>query len=285
MIKKYICLLAALFILAVAVPALCEDAIPTIAMGEPIQEFTVKTIDGETFSLTEALKEKKAVFINYFRIGCSVCVDEMPLFNQLMEKYGDQVAFIGLDPCAGLDTVEELKMLRDEAPIAMKVALVEDPKVQQLVPYEGYPCNLVVDQKGRLVLYQDYGFNDEELLSKTFDAILADGYDGTYQVCNQYDAVFADLLAREKEEQGYIVAVFDQNENPVPDAYINFCSESQGVCRLETTNENGMVYFDVPKDVYHIEIVHLPDGYSMEEGLEKYTEAEFGDYVVMVHKD
>ena len=284
MIKKYICLLAALFSLALAVPALCEDAIPTIAMGEPIQEFTVKTIDGETFSLTEALKEKKAVFINYFRIGCSVCVDEMPLFNQLMEKYGHQVAFIGLDPCAGLDTVEELKTLRDEAPIAMKVALVEDSKVQQLVPYEGYPCNLVVDQKGRLVLYQDYGFNDEELLSKTFDAILADGYDGTYQVCNQFDVMYAELMAQE-EQEGYLIGVFDQNEEPVPGAYVNFCSESQGVCRLETTDENGLVYFDVPKDVYHIEIVHLPDGYSMEEGLEKYTEAEFGEYLLMVNKD
>ena len=54
-------------------------------LGDIMHDFTVKTVDGETFNLAEALKTKKAVLINFWYINCSWCQEEFPYMNSVYQ--------------------------------------------------------------------------------------------------------------------------------------------------------------------------------------------------------
>ena len=53
----------------------------TYNAGSVMQDFTVTTTEGTTFTLSEVLKEKKAVLINFWYTECSWCVTEFPLMQ------------------------------------------------------------------------------------------------------------------------------------------------------------------------------------------------------------
>ena len=58
----------------------------TYNLGSVMHDFTVTTIDGETFTLSEVLKEKKAVLLNFWYTECSWCVTEFPLMQKAYER-------------------------------------------------------------------------------------------------------------------------------------------------------------------------------------------------------
>ena len=63
MMKKVIVILLALA-LFLSVSASAEDESPLL--GKPFTDFTVTDIDGNTFTLSEALKDHEAVLINFW---------------------------------------------------------------------------------------------------------------------------------------------------------------------------------------------------------------------------
>ena len=70
MMKKVLLILLALT-LFLAVSASAEDG--SSLLGKPFQDFTVTDIDGNTFTLSEALKDHEAVLINFWASWCGPC--------------------------------------------------------------------------------------------------------------------------------------------------------------------------------------------------------------------
>jgi thiol-disulfide isomerase/thioredoxin len=64
-------------------------------VGNALPDFSVPTVGGGTFTLSENLG--KPVFINFFATWCPPCVGEMPEIDKLYGEYGDQVNFIVID--------------------------------------------------------------------------------------------------------------------------------------------------------------------------------------------
>ena len=249
----------------------------TVPMGQVIEGASFTTIDGETFDTDQALKEKKALLINFFMVSCYACMEEFPLFNDLAEIYGDQVAFLALDS-NGYDTEDEIRELRDELGIDLPIAQELEWQLSEQIPYIGYPCTIVLDKNGTLVFYQDYGIDSADELVEMFDEILAEDYEGGYEVCHSYDIeVEGDLEEAEEALSGYKILVKDQNQDPIPNVMINFCSEIQQTCRMEGTNEDGEIFFEVPEDSYHISILAAPEGYSYDKDFEMYTTDYYSD--------
>ena len=75
----------------------------------------------------------------------------------------------------------------------------------------------------------------------------------------------------------------DQDNNPVGEVTVNFCTDS--ACVPQESDENGMISFTVAPDAYHVTIVDVPDGYSWDENYEMYTAREYGEWVIRVKKD
>ena len=48
---------------------------------------------------------------------------------------------------------------------------------------------------------------------------------------------------------------------------------------------NGVIVFNGDPDVYHLQIVMVPEGYSFDPDFELYTDRTYGDWVLYIHKD
>ena len=74
----------------------------------------------------------------------------------------------------------------------------------------------------------------------------------------------------------------DQNGNPVPEVFVTFCTDS--ACVPQESDENGLITFTGAPDVYHIQVIDYPDGYSVDEQAEMTTTREYGEWILRVEK-
>ena len=80
------------------------------------------------------------------------------------------------------------------------------------------------------------------------------------------------LVPEEGENAAYVVTVADQNGDPVPGVYVNFCTST--ACSMAVSDENGVISFEGPAAVYHVDILKTPEGYSFEADEDIFTEDE-----------
>ena len=81
----------------------------------------------------------------------------------------------------------------------------------------------------------------------------------------------------------YVLHAVDQYGAPVPGLYVNFCTDT--ACTLAVSDLSGTVTFDGPPDVYHVQLLKAPAGYSFDSGLELYTGREYGEWRLRIRKD
>ena len=95
---------------------------------------------------------------------------------------------------------------------------------------------------------------------------------------------YADGDERAKNiQRAYIMHVMDQDNNPVEEVAVNFCTDAS--CVPKESDENGLIIFTGLPGAYHVTIVDAPDGYSWDEDYEMYTPREYGEWVLRVRKD
>lgn len=65
-------------------------------MDDIMYDFTVTTSEGKTFTLSEVLKEKKFVLINFWATWCSPCKEEFRGIQYSYDRYEDDMAIIAI---------------------------------------------------------------------------------------------------------------------------------------------------------------------------------------------
>ena len=81
----------------------------------------------------------------------------------------------------------------------------------------------------------------------------------------------------------YIIHVLDQNGDPVPEVFVNFCTDI--ACVPCESDEDGMIVYDGKPDAYHIQVIDYPEGYSCDESFEMYTPETYSEWILRLHKD
>ncbi len=87
----------------------------------------------------------------------------------------------------------------------------------------------------------------------------------------------------ESSADAYIIHVLDQNGDPVPEVYVNFCTDT--ACVPCESDEDGTIVYTGKPDVYHVQIIDYPEGYSCDESFEMYTPVTYGEWVLRLRKD
>ena len=85
------------------------------------------------------------------------------------------------------------------------------------------------------------------------------------------------------EADAYIIHVLDQNGDPVPEVFVNFCTDD--ACVPCESDEDGTIAYTGKPDAYHIQIIDYPEGYSCDESFEMYTPKTYGEWVLRLRKD
>ncbi|MDA0745930.1 MAG: TlpA disulfide reductase family protein [bacterium] len=95
--KHFILFLLAAALVACGAPKSTESELSESAgffPGKKAPDFSLKTLDGQTFVLSKA---GKPVLLNFWATWCGPCVSEMPALKKLHEDMGNDVLILGVD--------------------------------------------------------------------------------------------------------------------------------------------------------------------------------------------
>ncbi len=155
-----------------------EDHVPSrYQLGDIMYDFTVKTSDGKTFTLSEVLSgenAKKAVLINFWYSTCSPCISEFPYLQTVADEYADDVAVICLNTYAP-DNEDSVKMFKSAQGLTLDMAKM-DPALYQAFGESGYPTNVMIDKYGTVCLVEVGALPSEKPFRAMFEYFSADDY-------------------------------------------------------------------------------------------------------------
>jgi peroxiredoxin len=87
-----------------------SDSMTHIVADNPAPNFSLQSLDGTQFSLSDSLK-KGPVILAFFKVSCPICKFTFPFIERLYQRYrGDDVTFLAVsqdNPSASRDFAKE----------------------------------------------------------------------------------------------------------------------------------------------------------------------------------
>ena len=258
MIKKIAAVLCALFLMVGVAGCACAESM----QGQAMPDFTAQLTDGTTVTLSELLKTKEVVVLNLFATWCGPCQGEFPEMETVYQQYKDKMEIVALSAYEG-DDMETLRQFKEEMGVSFPMGQAGTDIINN-VEIPGYPTSLIIDRNGQVAYYGAGAFVNGEAFEKLVTCLMGDSYTG-------------------KQLWIYTVFVADQELELVPDANVQFCTDT--VCEVMNTGEAGFTFIvtEAPTE-YHITIQSLPEGYSPYENEEAVTGAESGYFQLNAYK-
>lgn len=282
-------LMRKLFAFILALVLLCASSSAVLAdskapgLGDKMPDFSVTTIDGSKFTLSEVLKEKQLVLVNLWFSGCTPCRLEFPFMQAAWEKYQDRVTVVALS----VDPRDTPAVLREYTKdVGMTFAVGQDtPGLSETFHIFSYPTTMLVDRFGNIVYIGAGSILDEGVFTSLFDQFLGEDYSETKVQAAQ--AVFP--------ENRYSVLFLDKDYHGVADCSVSFCTDTS--CVPVTSNAQGAAVFDGEPQEYHVQLVDYPEEYTqlyignieddwkVGEDKDFYTSKKGGMIIILMYKD
>lgn len=144
-------------------------------LGDIMHDFTVTTTDGTKFTLSEVLKTKKAVLINFFYTTCSPCINEFPYLEEAYQLYKDDIEVIALNNYPS-DNEYTVRSFKDSMGLTFPVAK-DFSALGTAFSLQGYPTSVIIDRYGTICLIEVGGLTSAKPFIAAFDHFSADNYE------------------------------------------------------------------------------------------------------------
>lgn len=142
-------------------------------LGSVFADMSVTASDGKTYKISELLKEKKAVVLNFWYLNCSPCKIEFPYMQESYETHQKDLEILALNPCDGTDaTIEKFK---SENNLTFPMA-VADEDWATYMGLTAYPTTVVIDRYGTIGYIHTGMITSVEEFDTLFDFFTADDY-------------------------------------------------------------------------------------------------------------
>lgn len=119
----------------------------TYRLGDIIYDYTVTTIDGVQYKISDILKEKNAVVLNFWYVNCGFCLEEFPNLQDAYELHSDKVEVLALD--VEDDSDASIRKVFSDLGLTFPVAKV-DVSMLSAVQGSGCPTTVVIDRYGMI---------------------------------------------------------------------------------------------------------------------------------------
>lgn len=116
---------------------------PQPAVDYPAPDFTLTTLDGQSFALSAA--QGKPIVLNFWATWCGPCQRELPALQAAAERYGDQVLIVGVDQGEEPATVQTYV---DKLGLTFAIPLDAEFAVSELYTVRGLPTTFFIDRQG-----------------------------------------------------------------------------------------------------------------------------------------
>ena len=272
--KKIIPLLLMLALFLCIRPVAAED---TGILGKPFPDFTATDTEGNTFTLSEALKDHDAVLVNIWATWCPPCRLEFPFLSQAYEEYGDRVAFISLS-CEETDTIEKIEEFRTQNGISVPMGRDEGRELFRYTRTRTIPVTVIVDRFGNAVYSHGKCFKSSREITSVLDAFLGDDYTET---------TVLDSIPKDNSTAVFPVGpgrkVIVENEN-AREIFLDLESQSERPTAYVVNDSTAHLSFELPasEDPYNMVCyIQTVDSISLHE-LASLLDPESGRYVLDV---
>ena len=147
----------------------------TLGLGDVMYDFTVTTPDGVQITLSEMLKEKEMVLINFWYTSCSWCVTEFPFMEKAYQMYQDKVGVIALDPLG--ESNEAIAAFPASQGLSLTFPLAACPTAwANTFGISGYPTSVIVDRYGVIVAIEAGAITSLRPFTSIFETLTGDDY-------------------------------------------------------------------------------------------------------------
>ena len=140
-------------------------------VGTVLPDFTVTTAAGESFTLSEALKDHRLVFINLWATWCPPCNMEFPYLQEAYEEYGDRVAVIALS-VEEKDTGEIMGDFAKTRKLSFPLAQDEGFRLTKAFYVTSIPTSLLVNQNREVLWMETGAMTSKAAFTQLFDQYL-----------------------------------------------------------------------------------------------------------------
>ena len=142
-------------------------------LGDMMMDFTVTDPDGTTYTLSELLKQKKAVMLNFWYIGCEPCKAEFPFLQEAYEQYSGDVAVLAMNH---IDPEGDIAAFRKENGYTFPMVSC-DPMWQKLMNLSAYPTTVMIDRFGNICLIHRGTIDNAKTFKDTFSYFASEAYE------------------------------------------------------------------------------------------------------------
>ncbi len=161
-------------------------------LGDVMYDFTLTDVNGEQYKLSDMLKTKDMVMLNFWYEGCSNCAYEFPYINNVYKNYKDDIEILAINDYS-TDTVDSVKGYSDYLvnywgtldqgdELAMplfKVGNEASDLTLSKFPSEGYPTTVIIDRYGVICMIEVGAVLGDSKWKNVFDFFVGDDYKQT----------------------------------------------------------------------------------------------------------
>lgn len=148
-----------------------------LALGDAMPDFTFSAADGTKYVLSELLKEKKAVVLNFWYLNCQPCKMEFPYLQEAYEQFGDEIEVLALNSYDGNDA--EVAAFKADNGYTFPM-LKCDERWQKMMNFDAYPTTFIIDRFGNICMVHRGMVTETQTLLDMFGFFVSDDYEQTF---------------------------------------------------------------------------------------------------------
>ena len=142
-------------------------------LGDVMFDFTVTDTDGVEYTLSELLKEKDAVVLNFWYLNCAPCRMEFPYLQEAYEEYSDRLEVLAMNPVDGTD--QDIADYRQELGLTFPMFSC-DPDWAAAMQLKAYPTTVIIDRYGVISLIHGGSITSAKVFTDAFAYFTAEEY-------------------------------------------------------------------------------------------------------------
>ena len=146
----------------------------SLGLGDVMYDFSVTTPNGTTVTLSELLKEKKMVMLNFWFSTCGPCANEFPYMEEAYQMYKDNMEIIAMSP-SYYDTDTSVANYQASMGLSFPMAVCQD-NWPSAFGVTGYPTTVIIDRYGVICLVEVGGVTSLTPFVSVFEHFTSDDY-------------------------------------------------------------------------------------------------------------
>lgn len=188
-ISRFICLVLSLLLVCLCAgcdaqnepesATLVADAVleeSSYQLGDTMGDYTVTDVNGVTYRFSDLLKEKRAIVLNFWFIGCTPCKIEFPYLDEAYRNYSEDIELLAIN-CVG-ESEADIADFAVENDLSFPV-VPGDVAWESAMRIQGYPTTVVIDRNGIVSLIHTGYIDSTDTFNDIFEFFTADDYTAT----------------------------------------------------------------------------------------------------------